>query len=54
LVGWAILIAYAQIYVGVHYPIDVFSGAILGILIAKVFLWIYKASGKSVALTVEN
>jgi undecaprenyl-diphosphatase len=48
LVGWAVSIAYAQVYVGVHYPIDVLSGAILGILIAKLFLWLYKASGKSI------
>ena len=27
---WAALIAYAQVYVGIHYPLDVFSGAILG------------------------
>jgi membrane-associated phospholipid phosphatase len=30
---WAAVICYAQIYVGVHYPIDVFCGALLGILI---------------------
>jgi membrane-associated phospholipid phosphatase len=30
---WAFFISYAQIYVGVHYPIDVFCGAILGCLI---------------------
>lgn len=29
---WAILIAYAQVYVGVHYPLDVAGGAVLGIL----------------------
>lgn len=29
---WAALIAYAQVYVGVHYPLDVLSGAIIGIL----------------------
>ncbi|RYY41423.1 MAG: phosphatase PAP2 family protein [Chitinophagaceae bacterium] len=29
---WAGLIAYAQIYVGVHYPIDVSAGALVGIL----------------------
>src|SRR5690606_12276705 len=29
---WAALIAYAQVYVGVHYPFDVLSGAIIGIL----------------------
>jgi membrane-associated phospholipid phosphatase len=28
---WAFLIAFAQVYVGVHYPIDVIGGAILGI-----------------------
>jgi len=30
---WAALIAYAQVYVGVHYPGDVLCGAILGVLI---------------------
>ncbi len=28
---WAFLIAYAQVYVGVHYPLDVFAGALLGL-----------------------
>ncbi|RYY94452.1 MAG: phosphatase PAP2 family protein, partial [Chitinophagaceae bacterium] len=28
---WAGIIAYAQIYVGVHFPIDVCSGALVGI-----------------------
>lgn len=27
---WAVLICYAQIYVGVHYPLDIICGAILG------------------------
>jgi membrane-associated phospholipid phosphatase len=31
--AWALIISFAQIYVGVHYPIDVISGAILGTLI---------------------
>ncbi len=30
---WAILVAFSQVYVGVHYPADVFAGAVLGILI---------------------
>lgn len=30
---WASLIAFGQVFVGVHYPIDVFCGALLGILI---------------------
>jgi undecaprenyl-diphosphatase len=27
---WALLIIYAQVYVGVHYPMDVFFGALIG------------------------
>ncbi|HMN33588.1 MAG: phosphatase PAP2 family protein [Chitinophagaceae bacterium] len=32
---WALLICFAQVYVGVHYPFDILGGAILGIMIAK-------------------
>jgi membrane-associated phospholipid phosphatase len=38
---WAFSIAYTQVYVGVHYPFDVFCGALLGCgigwLMAKLF-----------------
>ena len=38
LIFWASSIAYGQVYVGVHYPFDVISGAtiggIIGILVA--------------------
>jgi len=30
---WALMVGYAQIYVGVHFPLDVFAGSLLGILI---------------------
>jgi undecaprenyl-diphosphatase len=30
---WAALISLAQVYVGVHYPLDIFGGAVLGIII---------------------
>lgn len=32
---WAVTVCFAQIYVGVHYPFDIFGGAALGIGIAK-------------------
>lgn len=31
--GWAASICYAQVYVGVHYPLDVIGGALVGCLI---------------------
>jgi undecaprenyl-diphosphatase len=34
---WAFSICYAQVYVGVHYPLDVFAGALIGIVIG--YLW---------------
>ena len=30
---WAFFISYAQLYVGVHYPLDIVGGAVLGCLI---------------------
>ena len=30
---WAFFVSYAQVYVGVHYPLDVFCGGVLGAVI---------------------
>lgn len=34
---WAFTVAFAQVYVGVHYPLDVICGALLGVCIA--YFW---------------
>lgn len=39
---WAFSIAFAQVYVGVHFPIDVMSGACIGALIGIVLGYIFK------------
>jgi membrane-associated phospholipid phosphatase len=39
---WATLVAYAQVYVGVHYPLDVLAGALLGTLIGAALWWLAK------------
>jgi len=45
---WAALISYSQIYVGVHYPLDVVSGCIIGLSLGYVFAKIYlKWTGSS-------
>ncbi|HLO53949.1 MAG TPA: phosphatase PAP2 family protein [Saprospiraceae bacterium] len=32
---WAASIGLAQVYVGVHFPLDVFAGAVLGVILGK-------------------
>jgi undecaprenyl-diphosphatase len=39
---WAVFIAYAQVYVGVHYPLDVIGGGILGILVGTLTAQIFQ------------
>ncbi|MRH98924.1 phosphatase PAP2 family protein [Kriegella sp. EG-1] len=37
LIIWAGLVAYSRIYIGVHFPLDVFTGIFIGVL----FGWMY-------------
>lgn len=39
--GFAALIGFSRIYVGVHYPIDVTGGAVLGIILGCGVYWSY-------------
>lgn len=39
--AWAGSISYAQVYVGVHYPLDVISGGIIGFLIGYTIYQFY-------------
>lgn len=40
---WAALVAYSRLYVGVHFPLDIFFGTLLGFLTGfggyRLFLW---------------
>ena len=38
---WAIIIIYAQVYVGVHFPLDVISGALVGIVFGYLSTYIF-------------
>jgi undecaprenyl-diphosphatase len=47
---WAGTISFAQVYVGVHFPVDVICGAIYGALMGWLFAWVF---GKVVPLWGE-
>jgi membrane-associated phospholipid phosphatase len=50
---WALIVCFAQVYVGVHFPSDVFAGSILGITIGYFWTKIYvKYYGKQNAHSV--
>ena len=38
LVLWATVVAYSRIYLGVHFPLDVISGALVGTFMGWLFL----------------
>jgi undecaprenyl-diphosphatase len=39
---WALLISYSRIYLGVHYPGDIISGAFAGIILGIIFFKLYR------------
>lgn len=44
---YAVLIAYERMYVGAHFPLDVMTGALIGILSAALALRVIQRNGKS-------
>lgn len=44
---WAFLVSYSRIYLGVHFPGDIFAGAILGILLAHLVYFCYSKFSKA-------
>ena len=36
----AAAVAYSRVYVGLHYPLDAFAGAILGALLGRLAIWL--------------
>ena len=38
---WAAVVSFAQVYVGVHYPLDILGGCIVGLIIGGAVAWYF-------------
>jgi len=52
LIFWAASIAYGQVYVGVHFPSDVFAGAIVGSIVGWICFYFYKRFSNKYKLSI--
>ncbi|PKP14147.1 MAG: phosphatase PAP2 family protein [Bacteroidetes bacterium HGW-Bacteroidetes-3] len=43
LIVWAMVVSYSRIYLGVHYPLDVVTGMLIGLIYASLFYVFFKA-----------
>lgn len=51
--GWAALLSYSRVYLGVHYPGDIFGGMIVGVLAALICFFAIKKLRPSI-LKLQN
>jgi undecaprenyl-diphosphatase len=51
---WAALISFAQVYVGVHYPLDILAGAVLGVMAGYLTASVYHHNFGELDLRTQN
>lgn len=53
LFGWAFIICYAQVYVGVHFPGDILVGALLGIAVANLTFYVFRMRVRQIDSSIK-
>jgi undecaprenyl-diphosphatase len=51
---WAIMVSYSRIYLGVHYPLDIIGGMILGMTLAIIIYTIYIRVRRKLMAEIRN
>jgi len=52
LIIWAVVVSYSRIYLGVHYPLDILGGALLGMFLARFMLLLLQIINKKYSLKI--
>ncbi len=52
---WAAVVSFAQVYVGVHFPLDIFFGGLIGAIIGQCWAWVFnRYYGHTLLLNVQS
>lgn len=51
---WAAMVAYSRIYLGVHYPLDILGGIVLGMGVALIIYTILRAFQKKLLAEIKS
>lgn len=51
---WAVIVAYSRIYLGVHYPLDIFCGMLLGLGVATIVYLILDKFRKKLIAEIKS
>jgi undecaprenyl-diphosphatase len=51
---WALIFCYTRMYLGVHYPSDIFCGALLGLVCGSMVLLLYRLGGRIRKRQIDN
>ncbi len=47
---WAILVAYSRVYIGVHFPLDIVSGAFIGLFLSWLYFKLFNLASQRLKL----
>lgn len=54
MMGWATIVSYSRIYLGVHYPGDILGGIVVGVSMAFLIYWLWRKTPSKWQIPAAN
>lgn len=54
MMGWAAIVSYSRIYLGVHYPGDILGGIVVGVSMAFLIYWLWRKTPSKWQIPAAN